>query len=137
MSAGYDEYKEEALRLLMNETMLVNTVRQYIGSLRASFAPAVKIEGINENHYRTWEKFVITIAGSCGVIEDTDWSKRPLQTHQMEVARARRQRRWAVRKLRDFGDTLGSAVTRVSSCNGTVYFSYHLIIKMDSHLVDS
>jgi hypothetical protein len=130
MSAGYDEYKEEALRLLLNEDMLVQSVRHHIGSLRTKFLPALKIEGINENHYRTWEKFVITIAGSCSVLED-HISTGP---HHEEVKRARRQRRWAVRKLRDFGDILGSATTRVSSNHGTVYFSYHLIVPMDSHI---
>jgi hypothetical protein len=125
MSAGYDEYKEEALRLLMNETMLMDSVRKHINGLRASFVPAVKIEGINENHYRTWEKFVITIAGCCNIIQDVPFTPDPI---------ARRQRHWVVRKLRDFGDVLESATTRVSSRSGTVYFSYHLIIKMDSHI---
>lgn len=133
MSATYDEYKEEALRFLMNEEMLVASVRQHIGRLRAPFLPALKIDMLNENHYRTLEKFVITIAGSCNVLEDNI----SFGSHHETVRRERRQRRWAVRKLRDLGEVLGSARTLVSSNHGTVYFSYHLIIKMDSHIADS
>lgn len=133
MSAGYDEYKEEALRLLMNESMLVDAVRKHIGTLRATFCPAVKIQGLNESHYRTWEKFVITIAGSCSVLDDRQVS----YGHYQEIERNRRQRRWVVRKLKEYGEVLQSAKTCVTSHTETVYFSYHLIIPMNSHLVDS
>jgi hypothetical protein len=132
MSATYDEYKEEALRFLMNEHMLVASVRQHIGNLRAPFLPALKIDLLNENHYRTHDKFVITISGSCNIID----SVAAFGPHHEMVNHARRQRRWAVRKLRDFGNILDAATTRVSSRNGTVYFSYHLTIKMDSHIAD-
>jgi hypothetical protein len=128
MSDLYDVYKEEALRLLMNEKMLVDSVRHHIGSLRASFVPAVKIDAITTNHYRTWERFVITIAGSCSVIQNTPFTQDQI---------ARRQRHWVVCKLRDFGGILGCATTRVASRSGTVYFSYHMVVKMDSHLADS
>jgi hypothetical protein len=133
MNDLYDAYKEEAFRLLMNGDMLLNAVSKHIGALRSPFCPAVRIDAINQNHHRTCDNFVCTIAGACRVLED----RRSQLSHYEEQARVRRQRRWIVRKLKDYGLTLQSAKTLVSAQNGTVYFSYHLIVKMESHLVDS
>jgi hypothetical protein len=132
MSDLYDVYKEEAIRLLTDENTLVNSVRQHIGTLRATFCPAVQIEAINQRNYRTWEKFVITIAGTCNILDD----HRSTLAHYEECERNRRQRRWVVRKLKDYGKSIGADSTCVSTNHGSVYFSYHLIIEHASHLTE-
>ena len=131
-----DVYKEEAFRLLVSQEQIESAARKFIFNLRGKFVPAVKIEIMNINSYRSHDRFAATLAGEVYVVEDQDWSKRPIQTHQMQVTRQRLQRRWLVRKMREYGELIGANPNQVSSSNGHVRFSYHVVVKQESFLTD-
>jgi hypothetical protein len=134
MSAVYDAYKEEVFRLTCTAEGVKKAIERHVRSLHTSFLPGARIEMINENHYQTREKLVMTVAGSIHILEDMDFKMRNCCTREMEKDRHRRQLRWIVRQMKDYGQTLGAHPNQVSTCNGTVYFSYHVVVKQESHL---
>jgi hypothetical protein len=129
MSAVYDAHKAEAWRILATPELVKALIKDRVGKLKCPYpmVGCAKCDTINENHYKTPEKLVMTVAGHCTLVYNSPMSTR--EQHQGH-------NRWLVRKLKELGRDIESACTRVSTCNGSVYFSYHLIIKQDSHLVD-
>jgi hypothetical protein len=130
MNEWYDMYKEEALRILYTPKAVYDNCWRSINALKSDLVPGVKVV-MNENHYEEYRRMAITVAGHVNVVDNQAWYGR-----QLDI-RTRLQNRWLVRKLKDFGQTIGASPIRVSTCNGTVYFSYHVHVEHVSHLVDS
>lgn len=130
MSAIYDVYKEEVCRLLITPELVQENVKRYIRALKCPYpmVGAAECYSINENHYETPAKLAITVAGSAGLFYNT-----PMSTKEQNEG----HNRWLVRKLKEFGPTLGACRTLITTRKGTVYFSYHVIVKQDSHLLES
>lgn len=129
MSDLYDVYKEEACRILITPDLVKDNIRRYIDQVLRCPYPivgAAKCETLNESHYKTEEKMAMTVAGHAVLVYNT-----PMGTKQQHL----NHNRWLVRKLKEFGKSLGSCHTLVSTCNGTVYFSYHIVVHQASHLV--
>lgn len=131
MSDLYDIYKEEALRILYTPKAVYDNCWRYINGLKFDdLVPGVKVV-MNENHYEEYRRMAITVAGHVNIVDNQAWYGRRLDI------RTRLQNRWLVRKLKHFGQSIGANPIRVSTCNGTVYFSYHVHVEHVSHLVDS
>lgn len=131
MSDPYDAYKEEALRILYGPKLIYDNVWRFVNGLRFDdLVPGVKA-CMNENHYERHDRMAITVAGHVNVVDNQAWYGR-----QLDI-RTRLQNRWLVRKLKHYGQIIGANPIRVSTLNGTVYFSYHVAVDQVSHLVDS
>jgi hypothetical protein len=130
MSATYDEYKEEACRLLITPEFVQANIKRHIAALKSPYpmVGCAECYTLNENHYEIPAKLVMTVAGSAGCMYN-----RPM----LRTDSVRGHNRWLVRKLKEFGPILGSCRTLVTTRKGTVYFSYHLIVKQESHITDS
>jgi hypothetical protein len=130
MSATYDAYKAEAWRILATPNRVVELIKRHVESLKCPYQEigATRCPTINENHYQTREKLVMTVAGHADLVYNVPL----IVTSQKHV----NHNRWLVRKLKEYGSDIDSACTRVSTCNGSVYFSYHLIIHQDSYLLE-
>lgn len=130
MSSACDTYKEEAIRYLWTPELIHAIIQRRVSALCGTFVPGVQAT-VNEGHYATRDRLAITVAGSVEVVEDRPWRADDPTWDD----RKRRQNRWVCRKLREYGEFLEADPVRVSTCNGTVYFSYHIVVEQVSRLV--